>query len=105
MGLITSNFWCQKCRKDWTLVAMKKTKSSYIGEVLVARCPDCKMELVRFMNNPNDPYYRLSKRLKVERKKYAKDLLQVGDPGFDLLYPQHKKKREAYYENLEKQIK
>jgi hypothetical protein len=96
-------FWCRKCRKDFELIGIKKVKSSRVGEVWTAKCPECKRELVRLINNPKDPYYRLSAKVRIERKKYAKDLLQIGDPGFDTLYPQHKKKREEYYKNLEEQ--
>ncbi len=50
--------------------------------------------MVRLVNDAmHDPYFRLSKIKRVERRKYAKDLLQPGDEGFDLLYPQHKKQQ------------
>jgi hypothetical protein len=95
-------FWCKRCRKDWERIGVRRIKSSHVGEVWTARCPDCKWEMVRLINNPFDPFYRVSVKIRRERKIYAKDLLQPGDPGFDILYPQHKKQREAYYKNLEK---
>ena len=96
-------FWCAKCRKDHELIGFRKTKAKIVGEVWTARCPSCKQELVRLINNPFDPYYRLSHKLRIERRKMKKDLLQPGDPGFDLLYPEHKRKREEYYERLERE--
>lgn len=77
------------------LVATRRYKNKSLGETWNAQCPVCKKWLVRLINDAmNDPYFRLSRKVRGDRKKYANDLLQPGDPGFDLLYPHHKKERE-----------
>lgn len=91
-------FWCSKCSKDFELIAKQYRKNSYVGEVWTAKCPDCEAVMTRLINNPFDPYYRVSKERQADRKRYAKYLLQPGDPNFDILYPQHKKQREEYAE-------
>lgn len=52
--------------------------------------------MCRLINDaPNDPYYRRSTKTRADVRKYADDLVQPGDPRFDILYPEHKRKREA----------
>lgn len=89
------NFWCRVCRQDWHIIAMRRWLSSLFPDVWEAKCPDCSTRMVRLVNDAkNDPYFRQSKRVIMERRLYADDLVQMGDPRFDLLYPQHKKERE-----------
>ena len=96
-------FWCRYCRHDIKLVGERgKGNSSWGEEVWRAKCPKCKRTLRRGINNPYEPYYRLSLQVRRDRKRFADDLLQPGDPRFDLLYPQHKKKKEAYYEEQQR---
>lgn len=88
-------FWCDRCKQDWDLIAERHWKSSLFPDVWGAKCPDCKLEMIRLIDDAqNDPYFRLSKKVRLERRKFADYLVQMGDPKFDLLYPQHKKERE-----------
>ena len=89
-------FWCRRCRQDWKLLAERRWKNSIFGEIWSAKCGECGTEMVRLIDDAmNDPYFRLSKKVKGERRKYEFDLIQMDDPRFDLLYPQYKKEREA----------
>src|SRR3990167_8823238 len=88
-------FWCHRCRIDWKLIARRRWRNSLFGWVWSAKCDECNREMVRLIDDAvHDPYFRLSKKVKGERKKYEFDLIQMGDPRFDMLYPQHKKERE-----------
>lgn len=99
-------FWCRRCKQDWKLIARRRWKNSLFGWVWSAKCDECGREMVRLINDAMyDPYFRLSKKVKGERRKYELDLIQMDDPRFDLLYPQHKKEREAKEEEMRKQFK
>lgn len=88
-------FYCRRDREDFDLVATQKYKNSVVGTVWFAPCPKCGRELIRLLGDKAnlDPYFRLSRRVHADRVKYANDLLQPGDPGFDLLYPNFKKQQ------------
>ena len=102
METTVTDFWCEKCRLDVRLIAQKGTISK--RDFWIAACPKCGRRLLRYCKDPIlDPYYRLSQKVQMERIKYAKDLLQPGDPEFDRVYPQHKKEREARAEAEEKE--
>ncbi len=100
-------FWCQHCKQDWKIIARRRWKNSVFGVVWSAKCGECGREMVRPIGNSMfDPYFRLSKKVKGERRKYEFDLIQMNDPRFDLLYPQHKLERERKErEEQEKQWK
>ena len=72
-------------------------------DIWLANCDTCGKKLVRLQGNnaPYDPYFRQSKKARQSVARHRDNLLQPGDPGFDLLYPQHRKKREEYYEQKE----
>lgn len=96
------NLWCRRCRQDWHILADRHWKNSVFPDVWEAPCPTCGTEMIRLVNDArNDVYYRFSKQVKLERRKFADDILQMGDPRFDLLYPQHKKEREEKARQLE----
>lgn len=88
------DFWCNNCRVDLKLRAVRRWINSKIGKGWVATCTGCYKTLYRYDNSEiTDPYYRQSRFIQRERRKLRDDLLQPGDPGFELLYPQHKKER------------
>lgn len=88
-------FWCQYCHLDWKLVAVRQFRNSILGTGWMARCPECDRNLFRLINDAaNDPYYRRSKNTRADRRRYARDLLQPGDPMFDIIYPQMKREKE-----------
>lgn len=89
------NFWCDVCRQDWKLVGIRHWLSSLFPDIWDTKCPDCGRRMVRLVNDAsNDTYFRVSRQVKLERRMFADDLVQMGDPRFDFLYPQHKKERE-----------
>lgn len=88
-------FWCHRCRLDWKLLAQRGSKNSVFPDVWIAKCPECKVEMIRLINDAtNDVYFHLSKKTRVDTKKRADELIQMDDPRFDILYPQHKRERE-----------
>lgn len=83
-------FWCDQCQRDCTGIGYKvvrwhqpsKEKIAYY----IGKCP-VNHKVVRFITDKLwDPYYVHSRMIQTERRKYAKDLLRPGDPGFDALY-------------------
>lgn len=88
------DFWCVKCRKDFRLVSQKRFVNSVINESWTARCPECAKTLYRLSDNQagQDPYFRLSRYMRSQVRKHQDNLLQVNDPRFNLLYPEHAKK-------------
>lgn len=99
------NFWCNRCRIDWKVIAVRKYKNHIYPDVWEAQCESCGGSMIRLVNDAKrDPYFRLSRKAQVERKKYAKDLIDMNNPMFDVLYPQYKKERmeREKQEELEK---
>lgn len=90
------NFYCQPCRNDWQLQAVKRWLNSNVGDAWQSRCPYCHRKLVRLrdVEAGRDPYFRKSRFVKMQLRKHVDNLVQPGDPRFDLLYPQHKRERE-----------
>jgi len=95
-----NDFWCNECRKDWTLEC-HQTQSWF-----VAWCPKCRREVRRHRGEREwvlrDPFWVQSEKVKRQRKKYWKDILQPGDPEFDKYYPQYKREREEKLETEER---
>lgn len=121
--LAINDFWCDHCREDWTLDC--RIRGDYGTEIVnvsgekvrlpqlprewfvrpfkvsdrqwyIATCPKCDRELVRDRTYPKrDPYFWKSDKIRREAIRYARDLLQPGDPGFDLAYPKWKRERLA----------
>ncbi len=88
-------FWCDSCRLDWKVLAERHYKNAVLGEVWMAKCGECGEEMIRLINDAkNDPYFRKSKKVQMDIRKYMKDLIQVDDPRFDILYPHIKAERE-----------
>jgi len=110
------SFYCRDCELDQELWASKINndilvinsltdfywkKNEIFREYYIARCEECNRDLIRFKDRPQeDPYYHLSKRVKIQRQQLAKDLVQYGDTGFKTLYRKQwldfEKQREEY---------
>lgn len=100
------NFYCSYCREDWHLIAYLYWLNSEVGEAWQAHCPSCEKKLVRLRDvlSSQDPYFRKSRYTKMQVRKHQDNLLQPGDPRFNLLYPEHKKKQEALEAAQEKEF-
>ena len=92
--LTYTGFWCQGCRKDVMCISRRRFLNKKVGEAWNAKCPHCGKHLVRLIGISPDPYHKYSKKIRQDRMKHKKDILQIGDPGFDVLYPQHKREKE-----------
>jgi len=99
------NFWCRECEEDLVLLAEIVTASDK-SSAWRARCPKCDGLLLRYITfRKDDPYYRLSRKVKIEREMYKRDLVQPNEAGFRTLYPEQAKKLEAEEEVREKKAK
>ena len=95
------SFWCKKCELDLDLEAEKQNNS--YAEWFMARCPKCGVKLLRYITEKHkDPYYHESKRVKIQSRQYAKDLIQPGQDGFKLYYKKEWDKMEQAKEDYEK---
>lgn len=98
------DFYCKNCDLDQMLPAWKQ--QTFDGEEYwVSRCGKCSGKVVRLIQNPlRDEYYKRSPKVKRERIKYARDLLQPGEAGFKLLYPETARKLEQAEEDYQKNL-
>ena len=86
---MTIDFWCTACKKDLELPA--RVLNDYY---FIAQCNGededgdlCDKKLYRHIKNKHeDPYFRLSEKLRSERIRMSKDLIQPNDPRFKLYY-------------------
>jgi len=69
---LRTQFWCNDCKLDFEKQAYKVVIETYKIGKYETRCPKC--------------YYQDSQFIKEQRLKYAKDMLQPGDDGFEALY-------------------
>jgi hypothetical protein len=97
-------FWCNHCKIDLKLPAHRRIKNKDTGMVWYVRCPSCRRELIRMYNNARiDPYFLYSEKVKSDRLRFAKDLIQMNDTRFDLLYPHIKRERDEKAEKKARQ--
>ncbi len=98
----TINFWCEYCRKDFLkLPARRRIKNDTVGMAWFVKCPLCRRELIRLHNNAkDDPYFLRSEKVKSDTLRYARDIIQIDHPDFDLLYPHIRKEREDKAEKI-----
>jgi ssDNA-binding Zn-finger/Zn-ribbon topoisomerase 1 len=95
-----SNFWCDECHEDrQDLIAERAGK---VGEeVWKTRCPKCGITLIRHISNARrDPYWKRSKMVQEDARRYWKDLLQPNDPRYSTYYGNPDK---AFIEKAEKE--
>ena len=94
------SFWCKKCKKDVDAPAYKKTVLG--SDYFQGKCV-FGSRVIRFITNPSeDPYYFQSKRVRIQRERYAKDLIQPGEDGFQTFYRKEWEKLEKAKEEYEK---
>lgn len=80
-----TQFWCNDCKLDFEKQAYKVVINTYKIGKYETRCPQCNSICRRVIGYDWD-YFQDSQFIKEQRLKYAKDMLQPGDEGFDLLY-------------------
>lgn len=97
------NFYCERCREDWHLIAYKRWLNSVVGEAWQAKCPTCRKRLKRLSDThaKEDPYFRKSRFTKMQLRKHIDSLIQPDDPRFKLLYPEQAKKIQELKEHNE----
>lgn len=97
------SFYCKACRKDFDAVPAKK-KNRW-AEWFETKCR-CGRKTIRYITGKkNDPYYRESKRVIMERDAYHKDLIQYGQTGFQTFYKKQWDTFEAQRERYENEVK
>jgi len=96
------SFYCKPCGLDQNLKPYKRVNS--FGEWFVGRCKKCNKELIRYTTDfKNDPYFYESKKVKIEARKNAVDLIQYGEPGFKTHYRKSWEEFEKQKEVWEKE--
>ena len=96
------SFYCKNCKLDQNLEAEKVNNS--LAEFFRARCGKCGNRLVRYISEKHlDPYYRESRKIKVERGRFANDLIQPGEAGFKMFYKKQYDELEEKKEKYEKE--
>lgn len=114
------SFWCEKCEQDYDLEGMV---DSILGErYFRAVCPRFH-KVVRYIENKQaDPYFARSRKLRMQRQKLSKDIIQPGQTGFETYYKKEydkierakeswdikqeekKKKMEEYYKKMKEDM-
>lgn len=97
-GLIS--FYCQSCKSDQDLPASRHETS--LAKWFQAYCPTCQKKLIRYIDDKSDPYFYESRKLKEQRARYAKDVIQYGEAGFQTFYREAWEGFEAQKEAWEK---
>ena len=63
----------------------------------------CGEKIVRYITDRHlDPFFYRSEKVKIERRRHEKDLIQPSDPRFKRLYPKEYERIEAIKEVNEK---
>ena len=95
------SFYCKSCDLDQDLSAHTGCHT-FTGEFVAwyeAECKRCGKNLRRHITEKqSDPYFRQSKKLRMQREQMKKDLLQYGEDGFKTLY---KKSWDTFQHNEE----
>jgi hypothetical protein len=98
--MMTISFYCKKCGLDQDLLAIKS--GNRYGDWFEAKCRKCSSKLKRYITGKeHDPYYFESKRVKIDRLKFSRDLIQPGQSGFQTFYRNEWLKMEETNEKLE----
>ncbi len=83
---MTHSFWCEKCQKDFDAPGYKS--SNRYGEWWVGRDPKGHKAIRHITERLKDPYFWKSRKLREQRVEFRKDLLQPGQKGYDMAYPE-----------------
>lgn len=102
--MITS-FWCDNCKEDLDLPALKS--SLLTGEQYFwALCSNgkCRKKLIRRISDrKNDPYFRVSRKTRMELDKFKIDLIQPGSSRFEMYYKEQWRKMEEDAQRYEQE--
>lgn len=80
-------FFCTACDEDFVAPAWKVWNDRHGMGFWRSFCYNCESPVVRYITHKNlDPYYHLSKKVRLMQSTYAKDIIQPGQYGFKLLY-------------------
>ena len=105
MSKVVVSFWCDKCKEDFdNEVALR---DNGLAKWFETRCRKCGEKSIRYADFPKkDPYFHKSLKIKRMFHEFSKDLIQPGDPRYQIFYKKQydelEKSRELYYN---KQIK
>jgi len=104
MNANTISFYCEDCRVDQDLIPGKRVNGN--AQWFFAECKECEKGLIRYITDKGlDPYYRNSLYLKKQRLKFAKDLIQPGDPRFKTYYKDEWDKLELASQRHDERLK
>lgn len=109
------DFWCDTCQQDYSGMGRKVICGSYDIDTGVftprrdayylAFCPE-RHRMVRYiLDIHQDPYYRKSVKVRMDRWKYRDDLLTPNDPRFKIVYPERWKEIEQAREQRDNATK
>lgn len=99
--MVEVDFWCKNCKLDQRLWAY--VKNSYGEERFIAECKKCGKELYRYITfKKDDPYYFTSKNAIINRQRFARDLIQPGQTGFQTYYKKEYDKIQKAEEEFSK---
>lgn len=89
--MVATDFWCEGCKKDFKSMAVLQVESDWScsGQDIAfykTKCY-CGKWCIRFVTDKNkDAYWIKSRTVRAEQGKYANDLIQPYQTGFNLLY-------------------
>jgi hypothetical protein len=96
--MVKIDIWCDECKQDYQAVGIKKVQGD--NAVYKTYCPNNHIVLRRINKKHLDSYFRKSKKVQVELRKYADDLLQEGEDGYWSKYGRHQQyEKEMEMEN------
>lgn len=110
------DFWCdhKKCKRDFSSLGRKRmnwgfnldTGNAYIPEGprmawYWARCKEGHICERYILEKWNDPYFRLSIKIREMQAKHADDMLTPDDPRFKTVYPVQWARMQAELEERE----
>jgi len=98
------SFWCGGCKLDQDLEPFKNSNFLVPKGWFEAKCKKCRQKLIRHLTPKDDPYYFQSKRVKIERDKSRKDVIQYGETGFQTFYKSQWDEFEKQREDFEMEM-
>lgn len=85
-----TDFYCDKCKKDFKSMAIKQIESDWLSNQFIAfyktKC-DKNHWCIRYITDKHhDPYWMRSRAVARDRGRAFNDIIQPGETGFNLLY-------------------
>jgi len=97
------DFYCRSCDEDFKLIGNKGYTSYKGGRWFYSAKCKCGKELIRRITDKDgDPYFVQSKRLRTDRRRYWKELLQRDDPRFRGVYGDDNLREEREKEEMQR---